>query len=82
MNVRINSKGQVTIPQAIRERFGLMPNTDVEFLEIDGLLTLQGVDARKSGDVDAFIASLTGSGAGALSTDEIMELSRGYSEDD
>ena len=30
--MRITSKGQVTIPQAVRERTGLMPNTDVEFI--------------------------------------------------
>lgn len=29
--MRITSKGQVTIPQAIREELGLLPNTDVEF---------------------------------------------------
>ncbi|OFW45121.1 MAG: hypothetical protein A3J29_15485 [Acidobacteria bacterium RIFCSPLOWO2_12_FULL_67_14b] len=29
--MRITSKGQVTIPQDIRERLGLHPNTEVEF---------------------------------------------------
>lgn len=29
--MRITSKGQVTIPQAIREELGLHPNTEVEF---------------------------------------------------
>ena len=29
--MRITSKGQVTIPQAIREKAGLLPNTEVEF---------------------------------------------------
>ena len=33
--MRITSKGQVTIPAAIREKAGLMPNTEVEF-EYDG----------------------------------------------
>ena len=32
--MRITSKGQVTIPQHIREKLGLLPNTEVEF-EID-----------------------------------------------
>lgn len=31
-SVRITSKGQVTIPVAIRERAGLLPNTEVEFV--------------------------------------------------
>jgi AbrB family looped-hinge helix DNA binding protein len=29
--MRLTSKGQVTIPQAIRHRPGLLPNTDVVF---------------------------------------------------
>lgn len=29
--MRITSKGQVTIPQHIREQLGLLPNTEVEF---------------------------------------------------
>jgi AbrB family looped-hinge helix DNA binding protein len=29
--MRITSKGQVTIPQDIRQRLGLHPNTEVEF---------------------------------------------------
>ena len=31
--MRITSKGQVTIPQDIRERYGLLPHTEVEFVE-------------------------------------------------
>ena len=33
--MRITSKGQVTIPAAIREKAGLLPHTEVEF-ELDG----------------------------------------------
>jgi len=33
--MRITSKGQVTIPAEIRERAGLLPQTEVEF-EFDG----------------------------------------------
>ena len=29
--MRITSKGQVTIPQAIRDKAGLLPHTEVEF---------------------------------------------------
>lgn len=29
--MRITSKGQVTIPQEIREQLGLLPHTEVEF---------------------------------------------------
>jgi len=30
--MKITSKGQVTIPQALRERFGLLLDTEVEFV--------------------------------------------------
>lgn len=33
--MRIMSKGQVTIPQAVREEAGLLPHTEVEFI-VDG----------------------------------------------
>ena len=33
--MRITSKGQVTIPAEIREKAGLLPNTEVEF-KFDG----------------------------------------------
>ena len=33
--MRMTSKGQVTIPLALRQALGLMPNTEVEF-ELDG----------------------------------------------
>ena len=39
--MRITSKGQVTIPQAIRERLGLLPNTEVEFAVERGVAVLR-----------------------------------------
>lgn len=47
--MRITSKGQVTIPQDIRERLGLLPNTEVEFAVERGVAVLrpkQGPTAR------------------------------------
>ena len=39
--MRITSKGQVTIPQAIREELGLLPNTEVEFAIERGVAVLR-----------------------------------------
>lgn len=44
--MRITSKGQVTIPQALREKTGLLPHTEVEFELIGKAVTLR--PARKS----------------------------------
>ena len=39
--MRITSKGRVTIPQAIRERLGLLPHTEVEFTVEHGVAVLR-----------------------------------------
>jgi AbrB family looped-hinge helix DNA binding protein len=80
--MRITSKGQVTIPQVIREKYGFMPETDVEFVERDGSITIQRADARKPDRADQFLRRLAAISTGTLSTDEVMELTRGYSNDE
>jgi AbrB family looped-hinge helix DNA binding protein len=76
--MRITSKGQVTIPIEIREQAGLLPQTEVEF-EFDGE-TVRIVRA-KAGNPDSrgarIVAGLRGRGDVAMSTDEIMALTRG-----
>ena len=50
--MRITSKGQVTIPQHIREALGLLPDTEVEFeLERDAVRVerIEDVDAALPG---------------------------------
>lgn len=76
--MRITSKGQITIPQGIREKFGFLPNTDVDF-RVDGN-TLRLVKAeRRRGESRgaAVVARLSGRGDVKMSTDEILSLTRG-----
>lgn len=44
--MRIGERGQVTIPKAIRERFGLRPKTEVEFQVIRGSILLKKAPKR------------------------------------
>jgi AbrB family looped-hinge helix DNA binding protein len=37
----VSPKGQVTIPQALRERLGFRPGDEVEFIEVEGGLRVQ-----------------------------------------
>ncbi len=76
--MRITSKGQVTIPQGIREKFGLLPDTDVDF-RIDGnTVRLVKVERRKGESRGAVVvARLRGRGDVKMSTDEILALTRG-----
>ena len=73
--MRLTSKGQVTIPQHIRDRLGLLPRTEVEF-EVDGD-SVRIRPARKSTSrVDALLARMRGTATSGLTTDQIMALTR------
>jgi AbrB family looped-hinge helix DNA binding protein len=75
--VRITSKGQVTIPQELRERFGLLPNTEVEFVATpDGRELRLLKSSKPSGRGRALIERMRGRGTGKLSTDELLKLMR------
>jgi AbrB family looped-hinge helix DNA binding protein len=75
--MRITSKGQVTIPVEIRERAGLLPQTEVEF-DFDGtFVRIVRAKAGKTGGRGArIVAHLRGRGDVAMTTDDIMALTR------
>jgi AbrB family looped-hinge helix DNA binding protein len=76
--MRVTSKGQVTIPVEIRERLGLLPNSEVEF-EVEGnavrIRKARGRRARGRGR--SVVEHLRGKATSGMSTDEIMALTRG-----
>lgn len=72
--MRITSKGQVTIPQAIRDRYGLFPDTEVDFVERDGVVVVQLAEARRHDRADRAIRSLRGSGSRKFTTDELLAM--------
>ncbi len=75
--MRITSKGQVTIPQAIREKYGLLPDTDVDFVVIDERVTIVPLPARNQDRGGKAVARLRGTATSSMSTDEILALTRG-----
>jgi AbrB family looped-hinge helix DNA binding protein len=77
--MRITAKGQVTIPQEVREQAGLLPDTEVEFIvESDGVRIVKVRDPRRHTRGMKAVDRLRRSGAHvSLSTDEIMALTRG-----
>lgn len=79
--MRITSKGQVTIPQDVRERAGLMPGTDVDFVIAGGEVRLIKVKAggRRPTRGEALVESLRGRGGFKMTTDEIVAMMRGPS---
>jgi AbrB family looped-hinge helix DNA binding protein len=73
--MRLTSKGQVTIPLEIRERLGLLPNTEVEFaIDGDGVRITKARASRRRGE--ALVARLRGRGTIRLTTDQILSLTR------
>ena len=76
--MRITSKGQVTIPMEIREKLGLLPNTEVVF-EIDrDAVRMKKASAPKRPDRGrALIEHMRGKGTRRITTDQIMKLTRG-----
>ncbi len=77
--MRITSKGQVTIPQAIRELAGFLPNTEVEFI-VDGdlVMLVKAAEARRPTRGELVIRHLRAHPARTrMTTDELMALMRG-----
>jgi AbrB family looped-hinge helix DNA binding protein len=73
--MRITSKGQVTIPQEIREHLGLLPHSEVVF-EVDGDSVRLRKAQQSTSRGDAILARMRGSATSGLTTDEIMALTR------
>ena len=76
--MRVTSKGQVTIPLEIREKAGLMPNTEVEF-DFDGEVVriLRATSPTRNNRGGRLVAHLRGRGDVSMSTSAIMALTRG-----
>ena len=81
--MRITTKGQVTIPAAIREKAGLVPNTEVEFAyDSNGTVRLFRAAKKGKGKTrgEQLIEHLREAGRkhpSSMTTDEIMALTRG-----
>ena len=74
--MKVTSKGQVTIPQAIRDKAGIAPGSEVEFVQgADGRVYLRRIPG--SGRGQRVVARLRGQGGVRMSTDEILALTRG-----
>ena len=79
--MQVTSKGQVTIPQDIRNQLGLLPHTKVAF-ELAGnhaRIRKAGGEAGESARGRLALDALRGTADVRMSTDEIMVLTRGGS---
>ncbi len=76
--MKITTKGQVTIPQEIRERLGLLPHTEVDFEVRDDVVVLKKAEVGRRGR--RIVDHLRGRGDVRMSTDEILALTRDVEE--
>lgn len=74
--MRITSKGQVTIPRDVREKMGLLPHSEVEFVTEGNMVVLRKVETR-SARGKRIVDSMRGKATVRMTTDEIMALTRG-----
>ncbi|MCZ7375675.1 AbrB/MazE/SpoVT family DNA-binding domain-containing protein [Micromonospora sp. WMMC250] len=79
-SMRLNSKGQVTIPAALRARYNLHEGDEVDVVEDAGALRIvrvHGADTRG----ERLVRHMRGRGSAKetehMSTEELMELLRG-----
>lgn len=72
--MRVTKKGQVTIPNHIRERLGIMPESEVEFVEENGRVYIR---KARSGKKAKRFREYRGVATVRMRTDEIMALTRG-----
>jgi len=72
--MRVTTKGQVTIPQHIREKLGITPATEVDFVEEENRIFL----VKRKGERAAIrkFAKLRGVATVKMTTNEIMALTR------
>lgn len=77
--MKVTVKGQITIPIAMRERFGLRPGTEVEFVATEGTLQMKPRkrSRKKASAFDHWLAKAAGSAQKGMTTDEIMAITRG-----
>ncbi|MBE0617347.1 MAG: AbrB/MazE/SpoVT family DNA-binding domain-containing protein [Proteobacteria bacterium] len=74
--MKITSKGQVTIPQELREQLGFLPGSEVRFIPEGNTLRVVK-EPPPGGRGRDLVKRLRGKATVAMTTDEILALTRG-----
>ena len=77
MTTNLTSKGQVTVPKAVRDYLGLEPRAGVTFARLpNGEVVVRAANKRGRARAGTF-AKLRGRATVRMNTEEIMALTRG-----
>ncbi|MGM4982162.1 MULTISPECIES: AbrB/MazE/SpoVT family DNA-binding domain-containing protein [Rhizobium] len=83
--MRVTEKGQVTIPKEIRDRLGIGPGSEVDFIASgSGAMLVKIAEASDPAirDFDDWLGRVGGTmDLGGMTTDEFMEFLRGPRDD-
>jgi AbrB family looped-hinge helix DNA binding protein len=74
--LRLNSKGQVTIPAPLRERHGLHEGDEVDVIEDGDTLRIVRVETSRSRG-QRLVRHMRGRATTTMSTDQLLGLLRG-----
>ena len=72
--MKVTRKGQVTIPQALREKYGIAFDSEVDFVEEGNKIVLKKRGSRDR--VLSRVRSARGFATIRMTTDEILRLTR------
>ncbi len=73
--MKVTEKGQVTIPKELRDELGIRAGTEVEFERSDDTIVVRK-SSREPTRGRRLVERLRGRGDVAMTTDEIMALTR------
>ena len=86
--MRLTSKGQVTIPKAVRDKLGVKPGDDIGFREEGQSVIIEGKRRRKKVNAgEKLFQHLLGKGPALrgerplITSEELMEMTRGPFDD-
>ncbi len=71
--MRVTRKGQVTIPRNVRETLGIVPESEIDFIEDNGKFYILKISKNKP---TTKFTKLKGIATAKMSTDEIINLTR------
>ena len=82
--MRLSTKGQLTIPEQIREQAGIGPGSAVDVVYPDGnICCLRAADGGASTPGQRAVSALrAGRGKPSMTTEQLMALTRGWGEPD
>lgn len=73
--MRLNGKGQVTIPASLREKYGLHPGDEVQVVEDGNTLRVVRDDSAATRG-ERLVRRMRGRATTAMTTDELLGLLR------